>query len=267
MEVDNQEYCFQSASSRSLSLRPLLITVENTLADNVTPGLSNAVRASALMGYETAAFRYNPLHDMESVWWIAVHSISTRQPCHDQGPLPDDEPWDLEAQRNFATRLFVTGDDRLRAMVSAQKFYDDTVVLHPLFGNASWELELLRRSLVITFKKVEKDVAAIDCNCADGLYDTFAAAFLKIAEKPYMAHFTMHEFPPPPSPVSVHSVYSTSTSSSSSQRTSPEAAHDDSRQAGESHVDEPLEGSRKRKVAPHEYNLRSRAKKVHVSAT
>lgn len=65
-----------------------------------------------------STFRYNPVHDLESLWWIAVYFVMNKEtwPTPDDPGSQDTHPPLTDDQRSYASSLFYTPQARYLAM-------------------------------------------------------------------------------------------------------------------------------------------------------
>ena len=111
-------------------------------------------RATALFIYAQASwlpaliFRYNPLHDLESLWRIAVWMMFThRDDRVEQEPSNEDE----ESQSRYAECLFpwiINGSGRLNTLKNHVVFLNMLLCLPEAFYAATSKLESIRQTLV-----------------------------------------------------------------------------------------------------------------------
>ncbi|KAF7799147.1 hypothetical protein EIP86_010378 [Pleurotus ostreatoroseus] len=131
--------------------------------------------------------RYSPLHDLESLWWVAVYFALKREismNSTETSLAKHAAEWSREAQRTYADKLFFGQDFRLMTISTSGKFFNNGhSVVHPVLHPVIAILDFLRDSLMARYTEIEKDVASIDRKCADGLYDIFIAGFSEIADR------------------------------------------------------------------------------------
>ena len=84
-----------------------------------------------------APFRYNPLHDLESLWWNAAYFLMSRTLVFDEEDGSDSE-YDLEAEEEdrrgqlaSLRTLFIDWGGRSWAMQMEGGFYHELDSLHP----------------------------------------------------------------------------------------------------------------------------------------
>ncbi|KAJ3557297.1 hypothetical protein NM688_g1545 [Phlebia brevispora] len=194
IEVNIQSYIFSNPNpfspSRTLN-PPRLATPERSsspAAELPTPADSND-------SYEIPnhpIFRYNALHDMESLWWVAVYAIFNREV---DAPLDDGHNTASEKQRLHAENMFGNREDRFHTLVMPRGFVQKIPSLHPSIRHAACILDNMRRSLVRWYHKVEADLDSIDhTRCAEGLSDIFVEGFTEIAQHGASQHIRFRPF-------------------------------------------------------------------------
>lgn len=200
VEVENQIYTFLPRPS----LRPIRgdqIPCAEILITAMQAGPEAFLKACvvSLPSYHPdpkfkASLRYNPLHDMESLWWIAVYFVLKRQ-VYTKTPRDQDEHVSQE-QRMYASKLFwgELESDRLGAMTVDGSFYVHARPLHPAIQPVVDSLEKLRRLLVQAYETVEQDPPSIDHTSATTLYKPFAETFLRISQMPQLQDVQLRRF-------------------------------------------------------------------------
>ncbi|GJE94402.1 hypothetical protein PsYK624_105710 [Phanerochaete sordida] len=149
-------------------------------------------------------WRYNPLHDMESLWWLCAlfvfdkHAILVPEPGKNI-PKADLEPEDerdarLPRQRAHSRKVFhnLSTSDRTALLEKDNTLLIQGRNLHPyLRGDIILSLENIRLSLLGCYKLAERNVAAIDRNVADPTYDVFSAELKKAFTAAYQTDFSI----------------------------------------------------------------------------
>lgn len=129
-------------------------------------------------------FRYNPLHDLESLWWVAVYFLYRREIVQPTGVASsrqsESASWNPEAQRAYADKIFCDQLARYIAITDAD-FGRNIEVLHPSIRPLASLLENVRVQLVAFYRKAEADTDSVDHRCADGLHEVFVEKFVRIA--------------------------------------------------------------------------------------
>lgn len=212
-----------------------------------------------------APLRYNPLHDLESLWWIGVYFLLKREIypyASDVVPLGGEDPvhWDREKQRKCADDVFYSVDARSPIMTHGAGYFDHYVVpvVHPIMHPVAQTLEDLRRVLLQRYVDVEKDTASVDFTCAEGLYEQFIAGFTELEHQPQLKDVLLVPLVSPPDlgaplnpiepPLNVPKPES-------------EAITDQGTQTAKKEKKKGSRATRPRKPATHQYNLRPRTKR------
>ncbi|KAI0922896.1 hypothetical protein AcV5_009763 [Taiwanofungus camphoratus] len=179
VEVDAQEYQFtlvlgQRTFSRDDDDK------KNMRSILTAPRKRQARKKSVSMGTDVA-FRYNPLHDLESVWWIAVYFLFKKKVAHDSG---EDSAYKkrLTTQMVYANQLFYNEAKRVRVMTTSTKFPAMLRCLHPAVQGLGRVLEDIRQELTHLYWMAEQNIAAIDHQVAGLLHQHFAQSLLEISE-------------------------------------------------------------------------------------
>lgn len=149
---------------------------------------------------DRAMWSYNPLHDMESIFWICVFYVLFRDIYWDpveagsssiRGGTLEGEPEDKRERRARANYIF--GHDLFAGRTSRSMFIMSPFMisahfinypLHPLTSPLGDLLIDLRTELVKKYTEAESDWETITHRCADGLHDIFVdnlyGAFLHV---------------------------------------------------------------------------------------
>ncbi|KAF7799155.1 hypothetical protein EIP86_010386 [Pleurotus ostreatoroseus] len=137
---------------------------------------------------ERHPLRFNPLHDLESLWWIAVYFLLKREvQSGGSDNAEDSASWNREEQRKWADNVFYSNDYRNPIMMSGSSgFFEShiTPVVHPTMRPVVRILEDVRQQLAQRYAELEKDPTSIDFSCAEGIHELFMAAFFEIEEHP-----------------------------------------------------------------------------------
>ncbi|KAF9811597.1 hypothetical protein IEO21_06522 [Rhodonia placenta] len=136
-----------------------------------------------------AIFRYNPLHDLESIWWVAYYYIYRRIVVSVDGTpvLADDESqreWPCEA-RHCARRTFYDRSVRSHMLSQYLPIADLYCCLHKSVLGIAKVIQKLKRRLVEVYFEAEEDWRTIDHAVGEkhDLTNTFADVFEMIAIK------------------------------------------------------------------------------------
>lgn len=144
----------------------------------------------------TVTFRYNALHDLESLWWIAVYFVFDREVYHDGVACSTSEPeFSLDAQRRYAMQLFHDRDTRWTTLTSSQSFRTKMQSLHPTARAIARLLEDSRARLAWAYHQAEADISSLDpAACADEACEYLGNMFLKISRAPEFRNVTLKPF-------------------------------------------------------------------------
>lgn len=107
----------------------------------------------------TMVFKHNPLHDLESVLWLALYLLLCTM-LHLEKPLDmPDEVWQMhaDAKDEVAALLFHDGKKRISFITSDSTFMSMTIRLHPRIRGICSALEKLRSLLSSAYKFAESE--------------------------------------------------------------------------------------------------------------
>ncbi|KAF7799145.1 hypothetical protein EIP86_010376 [Pleurotus ostreatoroseus] len=149
----------------------------------VPSGSAISGKSTSSRGYRDgpeAVFRYNELHDMESLWWVALYSLAKRQPfCGDDAC----EPIDYEKMKKYRVGLFMARTTRHLFFASTEDCNTLAETVHPSLYKAIQILDDIREILVEAYCEAEKKGALkVSVQLDGGLYTDIAMKFKDIAE-------------------------------------------------------------------------------------
>lgn len=203
VEVAQQTYMFATLARPTRRIRPG-VGARNArhLPENLdTPEvLIPIVPEHVPRAQDRTIWSYNPLHDMESIFWICVlyilfrdiywDSIEADSPLSRDGTLEGDSQ---EKRERRARANYMFGRDLFDGRASRSMFIMSPFMLsahlinyplHPLTSPLGDLLIDLRTELVKRYTEAESDWKTITHRCADGLHDIFVdnlyGAFLHI---------------------------------------------------------------------------------------
>ncbi|KIP01539.1 hypothetical protein PHLGIDRAFT_17129, partial [Phlebiopsis gigantea 11061_1 CR5-6] len=127
-------------------------------------------------------FKYNPLHDLESVWWVALYMLLCSTPYKD--PKMDQDAWEMHLRNHasLAADAFDNIEFRGRAMASTGNIWPVLETLLPPFAAVGAKLEEIREHVVAAFLNAEEDIPAIDFTVANSVYGFILVTFTKITK-------------------------------------------------------------------------------------
>ncbi|KAF9804677.1 hypothetical protein IEO21_09291 [Rhodonia placenta] len=113
---------------------------------------------------EQPAFRYNPLHDVKSLWWVCTYFVFNKAVILVNGVEPSMDP-ELEGnysmQLQYASRLFWTQQFREWAMTRPGDFKDEVIHLHAVVRPANYLLDTMRYRLQNQYRSIEETLTPI----------------------------------------------------------------------------------------------------------
>ncbi len=197
-EVQSQDYEFRLGTGfsplsefrrlTSDEFRKLLSNLES--ATGPYPSDSSSYRAIPQPPFP---FRYNPLHDLESLWWIAVYFIFTTEV---KNYANMDEKGKARQRRldEHVLKLFCNFTHRKLDMMDSwnERFSTRCQSLHPSIRPIGEDLERARILLATTYRQCEKKYRTITLEPLEGLHDNIQKLFLSISQEigklPILAH-------------------------------------------------------------------------------
>lgn len=192
VEVNQQAYCFLPVNNTpTIVPRAVLEFVDATPSrenmDKMVKAYSQEVLNNPVVlprkpVVSPPPFTYNPLHDFESIWWLAVWLLFYREvaPDGDDEALDEEEYRIVENQRREAYKLFHQEDCRSMALTYNGFFSGSIGFLHPSVQAAGYGLEISRAALVNAYTLAEQNRNPIDYTLAgEGVYENVAQGFFQ----------------------------------------------------------------------------------------
>ncbi|KAF7799156.1 hypothetical protein EIP86_010387 [Pleurotus ostreatoroseus] len=191
VEVRSRQYMFYDKPARKDSsfavhgARDNLALVRQKMraAQNAAQSASNTVPTLPSTAPETRMvkfhpFRYNILHDLESVWWVAVYFLLKRQAVI-AGELIDTCP-KLE---RVIDSLFGDRSERFIFLSQGQGCTQVYNLVHPTLRPVVDKLDEIREALINAYNEAEEDpTQKVQINVSCQLYTLMGNAFQAIAE-------------------------------------------------------------------------------------
>ncbi|EED78860.1 predicted protein [Postia placenta Mad-698-R] len=135
----------------------------------------------------TVPFRYNPLHDIESLWWVAIYFVLNTSVVKVGGEPPSmdaSQRGHYSSQRMYTEFLARSSHARFMALRYETDLKKQMVYLHAAIRGIAIKLNEIREQLVSCYLKAEQDLGAIDHTVGhDLLYNVFITLFGKIISK------------------------------------------------------------------------------------
>lgn len=125
----------------------------------------------------TDVFRYNALHDLESVLWIAIHFVTNTERRLASDPF-DTSLSLTRRDREIAAELFYNVNARAFAMSQPTGIIEEVLRSLPApMANVGPILADLKATLVALYKKAEKDPLSIGKDVSSDLHYTLSVGF------------------------------------------------------------------------------------------
>lgn len=128
-------------------------------------------------------FNYNPLHDLESLWWLVTYYVlEWAKKDTPQHPTDPRERKRIAEQHALAARLFDQYADRRKAIRESGEFASSLRSLPGTVRRAGEALEQWRLQLVACYINSERDTEAVLNTDFVGLHDSFIATMNAIVQ-------------------------------------------------------------------------------------
>ena len=164
VEVDQQKYLFPPAPSLPPSPSSDSSSADSLPQDpKIRPG-----------------FHYNPLHDLESLWWNAVWFILNREIDADADGTFSRDLQERTAHRISAMKLFCEQKERWNAFYDRHGFPHRLRCLHPVLKDISKILNEMQWSLRREYVRVEQSVVDMSPSLVDELGDSMRKQLEKV---------------------------------------------------------------------------------------
>ncbi len=128
-------------------------------------------------------FRYNPIHDFESLWWLAIHLMLKIDALYinEQGPPPARSLDELREQRNWSLFLSYDQTERLIALSDSYKFQEMLCSLHPSVKPYGSALDTWRSRITSAHRQAQQTPIPDADTAMRGLYDAFSKDLFTMA--------------------------------------------------------------------------------------
>lgn len=143
----------------------------------------------------TPAIRYNPLHDLESLWWIAVYFIVKHEVFDPTDPETEGQ-FASATQWKYAADLFDTNSLKRITFEIPFHFLTHTSCLQPVILPIITRLENMRCSLIYRYHQAERNLDTIDRNTGGQLYQMFYSIFQGVAQAKRFKNVFIRPFTP-----------------------------------------------------------------------
>ena len=155
------------------------------------------------------SFIFNPLHDMESIWWIGTYFVANKdvECILKQGvnEMPEDliesevvRAKRLKTQSEFAEQLFYTGLKRRDVLTLRAQFEAHTKDLHPAVWPFWESLGDIRLGLLRKYEDAANTGSPITSSVATGVHERFNYYLTSIEAVTLCYKLHVKVLPPPP---------------------------------------------------------------------
>ena len=149
--------------------------------------------AVSLPEYRDKFFRYNPIHDMEALWWVAATALfgSTYSLHRSKEDSTSLDRWGNTASTRQTRHLQLvydlfadnSSDSRLRIFESQDELTERAKCLPPSVYDAGCQLDTLRQGLVEVYHRAEKNAKVIPLDAVGTFYTTFGNTLLGLYDR------------------------------------------------------------------------------------
>ena len=181
--MEQQKISRANDDDREARLKEILDRRRRRLgSDNELP--TSAAMATKTTSTPVAVWKHNPLHDLESVFWLALYLLFVGKLVSDGERVPEMLEEYTRRHNALAVKLFNDEKFRLVVMQSSTAFQNHLVSLHPGVDAIARHLDHMRSCLVTTFQTAEKDLQGKTISYLDALdlYKEFDADLDKITD-------------------------------------------------------------------------------------
>ena len=156
-----------------------------TSATTRTPSPDSSQSDSPVNPIFRMPFRYNPLHDLESLWWMSLYFAAGRVVVDDGTGhtwSEEEEAAQINMQLESFPRLFCDPLFRLQIMSGNRRFVEETQALHPSVSCFRRPLDSSRASLSAAFRWVEQDIQTREFAPPISVYNGLRQGWFAIAK-------------------------------------------------------------------------------------
>ncbi|KAL5498445.1 hypothetical protein ACEPAH_2587 [Sanghuangporus vaninii] len=126
-------------------------------------------------------FSYNDLHDLESLWWIAIWKLFNNVDHGEEDCRPRSEKQD-DRRESAAAKLFSGCNEIVNRKLFIQVtdiYYDELAWMPECLHDVKFILDSLRIELVLSYQKFEATFPSARTQIIDGVHDEFQKQFAK----------------------------------------------------------------------------------------
>ncbi|CCM06760.1 uncharacterized protein FIBRA_09058 [Fibroporia radiculosa] len=157
VEVDRQQYFFAFTSYID----------SDELATSMEAEDDESQTSQQKLSRSDVIFRYNPMHDFESLWWISVHVLFNKQVVMVNEKSPPSH--DYRRQRTWAAGVFYGLSARQSALSAGNTDFQDAIeTLCPDLRRFGKMVHALKDALLKRYIDIEKDISKLPRRTAAG---------------------------------------------------------------------------------------------------
>ena len=187
VEVDGQAYHFGPEFAPPAGIVELLCNRFPLLEGDDAPGddIDASSTAPAPVMGSLISFFYNPLHDLESLWWLTNYfTFEFSAKLSEKAGHHKDAKGEVQGAelRRLSAALFEDNHTRYRVMTITGQFSEYAYLLPRHLRPAGAALEQFRRELVAHYRKSEDTHEATAKPTFDGLHEILAESIRTISK-------------------------------------------------------------------------------------
>ena len=157
---------------------------------HIRKGVPDEKRAAKYKNWDlldTRPFRYNPLHDLESLWWVGSYFLFTRAVDIKTDGLDEAVKQlhlaQLNKQRESMDKLFFDCSQRYWVMFRDKPFSEELCSLHRSMYKAGQKMDQARDVVVRAYHYMEEDIVNREFSVQDATYTEMRRLFSSVAKR------------------------------------------------------------------------------------
>ncbi|KAF9806331.1 hypothetical protein IEO21_08711 [Rhodonia placenta] len=193
VEVNDMEYCFLPSESQEANadgakpfpsvanptqdqMKSIELAIDR--AESMRCGNPEKIVVPIRKVGPIVPFRYNPLHDIESLWWVAIYFVFNRSVVQVGGEPPSmdvSQRGSYNAQKEYTELLTTSPQKRQSALGNERTLQNQIIHLHAAIREIAYDLNQIRAQLVSCYREAEKNLGGIHHRIG---HDLLQSAFL-----------------------------------------------------------------------------------------
>ncbi|EED78584.1 predicted protein [Postia placenta Mad-698-R] len=169
VEVYNLKYRFTSSEAEAKGANPPPNVIDSNQAaldwfESFHRGSPVNVDVPISKDGPRVPFRYNPLNDIESLWWVAIYFVFNRSVVKVGGEPPSmdaSQRGHYFTQEAYTRDLIATPHARFAALTDKDDLREEIIYLHAAIRDIARHLNEIRKQLVSCYKEAEKKPGVI----------------------------------------------------------------------------------------------------------